>query len=114
MNDAAASGTKVPLKAASRLATSVPERLLCLKAAETQVSLHQHMFLEQDASLHELLRVCMLAYVKMLLIKLPGIGRKMTVLADGLRAVLTSWHIDIQFHCACDGSSPPPENVAGI
>jgi hypothetical protein len=80
VNDAAAAGTKVPTETAAQLATSVPHRLLRLQIAPD----------EAHAFPHELLRWCMLAYTKMLLIKLPGIGRKMTRLADGLRAVLTS------------------------
>ena len=85
VNDAGAAGTKVPTETAAQLATSVPHRLLRL-----QIGLD-----EAHAFQHELLRWCMLAYTKMLLIKLPGIGSKMTRLADGLRAVLTSAMADL-------------------
>jgi hypothetical protein len=84
VNDAAAAGTKVSAEIAAQLATSVPHRLLRLQIGPDQA----HVLL------YELFRWCMLAYTKMLLIKLPGIGRKMTRLADGLRAVLTSAKAD--------------------
>jgi hypothetical protein len=79
VNDAAARGDKVPIETASQVATSVPYRLLRLKGDERQ------------ESLHELLRLCLLSYAKMLLIKLPGIGRQMTVLVEGLKGALVAW-----------------------
>lgn len=79
-NDAAASGTKMPMKVATRLASSAPDRLLRLAMPPGS-----------EWSLHELLRFCMLAYVKVLLIKLKGIGRKMTFLAERLSVVLRDW-----------------------
>jgi hypothetical protein len=86
-NEATARGTKVPMEMASRVATSVPHRLLRLKSDDAD---------DGGASLHEFLRVCMLAYAKMLLIKLQGVGKHMRVLADGLRRGLTVWHAGLE------------------
>jgi hypothetical protein len=108
VNDATARRSKVSAEIAMRLATSVPHRLERLgREAEARVSTaHQYRHVpvtsvHDSLSLHELLRLCMLAYAKMLLMKLPGIGRKMTFLADGLRNVLTAWHADLELRQAC-------------
>ncbi|KAK4153794.1 hypothetical protein C8A00DRAFT_43359 [Chaetomidium leptoderma] len=61
-------GTTMPREVVSRLATSVPHRLLRLRPEGAQAFRHR------KACLHELLRLCMLAYAKMLLIKLQGLG----------------------------------------
>ena len=58
----------------SQLTTSVPHRLVSLQFDPT--------------SLHELLRLCMLAYMKSVLIQIEGIGKKMTFLADRLKTAL--------------------------
>lgn len=80
-------GTRVTTEVCSKLAASVPERLVRLRNNEDGPS----------SSLGELLRLCMLALVTMLLIRLRGIGAKMTFLADGLRHVLLA-------HCSRSGS----------
>ena len=101
VNDTVARGAKVPMDIASRLATSVPHRLLRLRVDEGLVG-------EGAACgglLHELLRLCMLAYAKTLLIKLPGIGRKMVVLVEGLRGSLTAWHCDLRLRAVGGGVS---------
>lgn len=98
-NETAAMGGRLPMEMASRLATSVPYRLLGLRVDEGQEATHSG-----PVSLHELLRLCMLAYAKMLLIKLPGVGKKMTVLAERLRDSLTAWHCDLQLRAVHDVS----------
>ena len=101
VNDTVARGAKVPMDIASRLATSVPHQLLRLRVDEGLVG-------EGAACgglLHELLRLCMLAYAKTLLIKLPGIGRKMVVLVEGLRGSLTAWHCDLRLRAVGGGVS---------
>ncbi len=100
VNEAAAKRARLPMEIASRLATSVPYRLLRLTVDEGQKFTHTG-----PVSLHELLRLCMLAYSKMLLVKLPGVGKKMTVLAKGLKDSLTAWHCDLQLRTVRDGVS---------
>lgn len=106
VNGATARGAKVAVATASRLAESVPHRLLHLglrdaaQACQSDNDLGVLRF--RAESLHEFLRLCMLAYAKMLLIKLQGIGKKMKFLADGLRTVLRAWHADVQHRKACD------------
>ena len=100
VNDAAAKGARLPMEIASRLATSVPYRLLRLRVDEGQEATRTG-----PVALHELLRLCMLAYAKMLLVKLPGVGKKMTVLAKGLKDSLTAWHCDLQLRTVRDGVS---------
>ena len=70
-NEALATKVKIPAALFSPLCTSVPQRLSSLRFDPT--------------SLHELLRLSMLAYIKNILIQLEGIGKKMTVLANGLK-----------------------------
>lgn len=93
VNEATARGTKVPMEIVTRVATSVPHRLLRLKSADAD---------DGNASLHEMLRVCLLAYAKMLLIKLSGIGKNMTVLAEALKGVLSAWHCNLQLVAASE------------
>lgn len=65
---------KMPAGSFSMLNSSIPYRLLHLQF--------------HPGSLSELLRLSMLAYVKSILIKIPGIGKKMSFLAKGLEGIL--------------------------
>ncbi|KAL2135127.1 hypothetical protein VTI74DRAFT_9720 [Chaetomium olivicolor] len=85
VNDATTRGMKVPGELVSQLAL-VPHRLIHLGPEGRDPG--------GNGSLHELLRLCMLAFVKVLLIKIRGVGRQMTFLAQGLRMVFSAW-----FHC---------------
>ncbi|KAK4244159.1 hypothetical protein C7999DRAFT_44144 [Corynascus novoguineensis] len=78
-------GPKVPAKTASLLEQSVPHRLLRL------------------GIFHEFLRICMLAYVKMLLIRLKGIGKKMVFLSEWLKRVLTRFRTNINHQLLLGG-----------
>ena len=73
-NDATNSGATISAVVFSRLSTSVPNRLVNLTFDPT--------------SLPELLRLCMLSYAKSLLIRLPGLGKKMTFLSERLEMAL--------------------------
>lgn len=39
-----------------------------------------------------------MAYAKTLLVKMPGIGKKMTHLVDGLRSVLATWRAEVSIY----------------
>ncbi|SPQ22769.1 4248f89a-6488-4b15-b872-058bfed90f9e [Thermothielavioides terrestris] len=106
VNDAGAGGRgeKVPGPVAARLTTSVPVRLLRLRRP-LPLPLPCNNGGgggnggdgggdEAGAVLHEMLRLSMLAFAKMLLIKLRGFGRKMTDLAEGLKAALLAWEAE--------------------
>ncbi|KAK4234744.1 hypothetical protein C8A03DRAFT_46987 [Achaetomium macrosporum] len=86
VNEATARGAKVTSELSSCLATSVLHRLLRLRCSSD----------EAPASLHELLRLCMLTYAKILFVKLCGLGRKMTAFAGGLETVLSAWHSSLR------------------
>jgi hypothetical protein len=101
VNDAATRGTKVSVETATEMARSVPYRLLRLKPDRAH------------GLLHELLRLCMLAYVRMLLVKMRGIGRKMTALADGLTSTLSAWRDSLQLPHAWPGVLPLSGDAAG-
>lgn len=73
-NQAIESKRKLSTEQFSRLSTSVPHRLLNLQF--------------DSGSTHELLRLSMLAYVKSILVQIPGMGKKMTFLADRLETAL--------------------------
>jgi hypothetical protein len=89
------------------MARSIPYRLLRLQSEKADG------LLDSGVLLHELLRLCMLAYARMLLVKLRGIGRKMTALADGLRSVLGAWRDSLQLPHACPGVLPVSGDAAG-
>jgi hypothetical protein len=108
VNDAAARKVKIPIEVVFRLRTSVPHRLLRLRldgrAGEAlrrrggvvREGLQGGDEVPRDpAFLHELLRLSMMAFAKMLLIKLHRIGKRMVVLVDGLTNVLSAWHEDL-------------------
>ncbi|CAM1508640.1 Fc.00g054880.m01.CDS01 [Cosmosporella sp. VM-42] len=80
--------TKVKMPAAhfSPLCTTVPQRLVSLKFDPT--------------SLQELLRLSMLAYIKNLLIQIEGLGKELTVLANGLKTALLAQHFPPAFGTA--------------
>ncbi|KAL2194216.1 hypothetical protein P885DRAFT_43506, partial [Corynascus similis CBS 632.67] len=84
-------GPKVPAKTASLLEQSVPHRLLLPHCPPPTMQIF-----------HEFLRVCMLAYVKMLLIRLKGIGKKMVFLSEWLRTVLTAFRTNINHQLPLD------------
>lgn len=75
-NTATTTGIKISPSLFTNISTSVPHRLLSLNYDET--------------SIHELLRLSMLAYVKSVLIRMKGSGRNMTSLAEKLQAALLS------------------------
>lgn len=117
VNDAAATKVKIPIEVVFRLRTSVPHRLLKLRLdGSAGVALRRgggvvREGLQREGGvpcdptfLHELLRLSMMAFAKMLLIKLHRIGRRMVVLVDGLTNVLTAWHQDLQRNQATDGA----------
>ncbi|KAE8369789.1 hypothetical protein BDV27DRAFT_120206 [Aspergillus caelatus] len=70
-NKATTTGVKLAATSFLQLSRSAPYRLLSLQCVHP---------------LHELLRLSMLAFLKPLLIKIPGVGRKMTYLAEKLKA----------------------------
>lgn len=70
-NEATKTGVKMSEALFSRLNTSVPSRLVALQFDPTSMS--------------ELLRLCMMAFMKSLLIQIDGLGPKMTFLAKGLQ-----------------------------
>ncbi|EAW17781.1 uncharacterized protein NFIA_077140 [Aspergillus fischeri NRRL 181] len=72
-NKATTTGVKLAVTSFLQFSRSAPYRLLSLQCA--------HPF-------HELLRLSMLAFLKPLLIQIPGIGRQMTYLAEKLKASL--------------------------
>lgn len=65
---------KIPLQSFININDSVPHRLLSL--------------CYDELSLHELLRLSMIAYVKSVLISFRGIGPRMTFLAEKLKAAV--------------------------
>lgn len=75
-NDATATGVKLPQDFFIKVGSSVPSRLLALQFAPT--------------SLPELLRLCMLASMKSILIQIDGLGPRLRHLADGLRDALAA------------------------
>ncbi|KAH7161360.1 hypothetical protein EDB81DRAFT_784556 [Dactylonectria macrodidyma] len=78
-NEASVTGVKMSGAFFSRLNTSVPSRLIALRF--------------DPASVPELLRLCMLAYMKSLLIQIDGLGPRMTHLVDGLTTALQAQQI---------------------
>ncbi|KAK7433157.1 hypothetical protein QQZ08_000088 [Neonectria magnoliae] len=70
-NEATRTGVKMSEAFFSRLNTSVPPRLIGLRFDPT--------------SLSELLRLCMLAFMKSLLVNINGLGPKLTFIANGLK-----------------------------
>lgn len=86
-NTATTTGTKIPPPLFTNISTSIPHRLLSLNYDET--------------SIHELLRLTMLAYVKSILITMKGSGRNMTFLAEKLKGALLS-----QFSSSDPGQLP--------
>lgn len=73
-NIATTTGAKIPPSLFTSLSTSVPHRLMSLDYEKT--------------SIHELLRLSMLAYVKSVIIRMKGIGRNLTFLAEKLKSAL--------------------------
>ncbi|KAH7151901.1 hypothetical protein B0J13DRAFT_251043 [Dactylonectria estremocensis] len=73
-NEATKTGVKMSEAFFSRLNTSVPSRLIALRFCPTSVS--------------ELLRLCMLAFMKSLLLQIDGLGPRMTHLVDSLKTAL--------------------------
>ncbi|KAL2373783.1 hypothetical protein BDBG_02104 [Blastomyces gilchristii SLH14081] len=73
-NKADETGVKMSKSLVSQFSTSIPYRLLHLQF--------------DPLSLPELLRLCMLAYVKNLLVKIRSVGRKMASLANKLEVAL--------------------------
>ncbi|KAH6900766.1 hypothetical protein B0T10DRAFT_36862 [Thelonectria olida] len=73
-NEATKTGVKMPPDFFSRVSSSVPFRLLALQFDPT--------------SLPELLRLCMLAYMKSVLIQIDGLGPQIKHLADCLKGAL--------------------------
>jgi len=71
---ASGTGAKIPGHYFSRLNTSVPYRLVRLDCDPT--------------SLDEVLRACMLGYMKILTVKIHGIGKKMVFLAARMKTAL--------------------------
>ncbi|KAH6844516.1 hypothetical protein B0I37DRAFT_342938 [Chaetomium sp. MPI-CAGE-AT-0009] len=117
VNEASQRRTKIHVQVMFRLRTSVPQRLLRLRPeGEALVLLRQgggvcwegegHAVPRSPVFLHELLRLAMMAYAKMLLIKLHGIGKKMVVLVDGLTNVLATWEADLERRRVLDGGVP--------
>ncbi|KAK3290840.1 uncharacterized protein B0H64DRAFT_427390 [Chaetomium fimeti] len=110
VNDASERRTKIHVQVMFRLRTSVPHRLLKLRLGGEGVGVLSRGGVRvaggvprSPVFLHELLRLAMMAYAKMLLIKLHGIGKKMVVLVDGLTNVLTTWEADLERREADDG-----------
>ena len=68
------SGSRIPLHSFTNISESVPRRLLSLRY--------------DPLSFHELLRLSMLAYVKTILIRIKGIGPRMTFLAEKLKSAI--------------------------
>jgi len=112
-------GPKVPAKTASLLEQSVPHRLLRLGVMDSHDMFRCVAANGDDNGVgtdlvvphrppptlqifHEFLRVCMLAYVKMLLIRLKGIGKKMVFLSEWLRTVLTAFRTNINHQLPLD------------
>ncbi|MBE3050107.1 hypothetical protein IMZ48_47940 [Candidatus Bathyarchaeota archaeon] len=69
------SGSRIPLHSFINISESVPRRLLSLRY--------------DPLSFHELLRLSMLAYVKTILIRIKGIGPRMTFLAEKLKGAIS-------------------------
>lgn len=78
-NRAAGTGAKIPARYFSRLNTSVPYRLIRLDYNPT--------------SLEEVLRSCMLGYMKILVVKIHGIGKKMVFLAARIKTALLAQQV---------------------
>ncbi|KAH6649230.1 hypothetical protein F5144DRAFT_500195 [Chaetomium tenue] len=111
VNEAAACRTKIPIEVVFRLRTSVPHRLLRLRL-EGGLGCHLGRGVVGEGGgevprdavfVHELLRLSMMAFAKMLLIKLHGIGKSMVVLVEGLTDVLTTWQVDLERSQAAHG-----------
>ncbi|EAQ91790.1 predicted protein [Chaetomium globosum CBS 148.51] len=111
VNEAAAGRTKIPIEVMFRLRTSVPHRLLRLRL-EGGLGCHPGSGVPGEGGgevprdavfVHELLRLSMMAFAKMLLIKLHRIGRSMVVLVQGLTDVLTTWQVDLERSQAAHG-----------
>ncbi|KAF7562841.1 hypothetical protein G7046_g1284 [Stylonectria norvegica] len=71
VNDAAESGNKIPAEYYGRLSSAVPQRLLSLQF--------------DPYSMHELLRLSMLAYMKGILVQIDNIGKKLRYLVVRLK-----------------------------
>jgi hypothetical protein len=82
-------GFKLPSQVSANLAASVPFRLLRLRMKDDDAH-------AQTVDLHELLRLCMLACAKVLLVGFQNTTREMTLLADGLSLVLKTWHSNLE------------------
>lgn len=121
VNEAAAGRTKIPIEVMFRLRTSVPHRLLRLRL-EGGLGCHPGSGVPGEGGgevprdavfVHELLRLSMMAFAKMLLIKLHRIGRSMVVLVQGLTDVLTTWQVDLERSQAAHGSTSTGMTVGG-
>jgi hypothetical protein len=87
-NRATATGNKMSPELFSHLSTSVPNRLINLSYNKT--------------SIDEVLRLSMLAYVKGLLVQIPGLGRKL-------------WHLSSSLETALQAQQYPPHSeLAGV
>ncbi|KAI5467777.1 hypothetical protein BGZ63DRAFT_35931 [Mariannaea sp. PMI_226] len=75
-NEATRTGVKIPQGFFSLVSSTVPPRLLALKS--------------DPSSLAELLRLCMLAYMKSVLIQIDGLGPQMKYLRGSLKYALLS------------------------
>lgn len=73
-NKATETGVKMTTSFFIKFVTSAPGRLVNLSL--------------EPGSIDELMRLCMMAYLKSVLIQIEGIGMKMTVLAEDLKAAL--------------------------
>lgn len=75
-NEATQTGIKMPQAFFTKMTSTVPARLISLRG-------------HYDAtSLSELLRLCMMAFLKSVLVQLDGLGAQMRALGDGLRVAL--------------------------
>ncbi|KAK4141450.1 uncharacterized protein C8A04DRAFT_30948 [Dichotomopilus funicola] len=102
INGVTSCGGGISADTANQLAQSLPQRLIQLGLENEVKGGHP----SSRVSLHELLRLGMMAYAKTLLVKMPGIGKKMTHLVDGLRTVLATWHAEVSIHLAWEHGAP--------